>query len=341
MGYAEGVVNMKAMVFYGQGKKLQLEEVEKPNPQYKELLIQVEACGVCRTDLHIIDKELAFPKLPLILGHQIVGIVTQKGKGCTSSLQINDRVGIPWLGGCCGHCSYCLEGKENLCTQAVFTGYTKNGGFAEYTTASEAFSFPIPKEFSATHAAPLLCAGLIGFRSFRLLGNAENIGFFGFGSAAHILIQIALFLGKKVWAFTKKGDQKGQDFARSLGAIVAEDSDKAPPNTLDAAIIFAADGNLIPIALKAVKKGGSVVCAGIHMSDIPSFPYSLLYGERILRSVTNLTRLDGEHFFTLLKEIPLETSIHTYPLEKANEALLDLRNGVISGSSVLIPFTDA
>lgn len=284
------------MIFVKPKTPLKLVDIPIPEPGIGQILIRVAACGVCRTDLHIFEGELSHPKLPLVFGHQIVGQITQLGPQ-SSRFAIGQRVGVPWLGKSCGQCPYCQENRENLCDFAVYTGYQMNGGYAEYCVAEENFVFPIPEQYSSAHAAPLLCAGLIGYRSLRLCGSAKRLGFYGFGAAAHILIQAARALGKEVFAFTRPQDAEAQDFARSLGALWAGGSDEKPPFELDAALIFAPSGELVPLALQAVKKGGSVVCAGIHMSDIPSFPYAYLYGERILRSVTNLTREDGNLFF--------------------------------------------
>lgn len=309
-------------------------ELPIPDPEAGQVLIKVDACGVCRTDIHVYDGDLTHPKLPLILGHQIVGTIVKKGEGCTH-FSVGDRVGAPWLAKSCGHCPYCRTGHENLCDDGLYMGYQLNGGFAEYCTAYEDYIFPIPDNYSSLHAAPLLCAGLIGYRTLRLAGEGKRLGFYGFGAAAHILIQAACYQGREVYAFTREGDVQGQAFAKSLGAIWAGSSNESPPVPLDAALIFAPAGELVPIALKAVKKGGSVVCAGIYMSDIPSFPYSLLYGERNLQSVTNLTREDGRQFFNLVEKAKIETMVHPYPLEKANEAIQDLKAGKLTGSAVL------
>ncbi len=325
---------MRAMVLVEPKMPLQLQEVPIPEPQSGQLLIKIEACGVCRTDLHIFDNELTEPNLPLILGHQIVGTVVKRGENC-SLFAINDRVGAPWLAKTCNSCTYCKEGLENLCDNGLFMGYQLNGGYAEYCVAYEEYVFAIPKKYSSLHAAPLLCAGLIGYRTLRLAGDAKKIGFYGFGAAAHILAQVARYQQSQVFAFTRPGDIKTQNFAKKLGAIWAGGSNELPDVMLDAALIFAPAGEVIPQALKAVKKGGSVICAGIHMSDIPSFAYSLLYGERILRSVTNLTRDDGRDFFELAQKTNIETKITVYPLEQANNALEDLRAGKFTGSAVL------
>ena len=328
---------MRAMVLVEQKKPLQLMDLPIPQPVEGQVLIKVEACGVCRTDLHIYDKELSHPNLPLVLGHQIVGTIVSQGIGC-SHFALGDRIGVPWLGKSCQHCSYCKEGQENLCDQGLYTGYQLNGGFAEYCVAYEEYIFPIPESYSSFHAAPLLCAGLIGYRTLRLAGEGRSIGFYGFGAAAHILIQIACYQGRKVYAFTREGNIQDQNFAKSLGALWAGSSNEKPPVALDAALIFAPVGELVPVALQAIKKGGSVVCAGIHMSDIPSFPYSLLYGERVLRSVTNLTREDGRQFFEIIQKAQIETKVNIYPLEQANEALRDLKEGKLTGSAVLTLF---
>ncbi len=325
---------MRAMVLKQPGKPLSLMEVPKPSAGPLEVLLKVSACGLCRTDLHIYDGELPHPKLPLIMGHQIVGVVEEVGRD-VSSVKAGDRVGVPWLGSCCGNCPYCLSGQENLCDKALYTGYHIDGGFAEFCVANSHFVFPIPENYSDTQAAPLLCAGLIGFRSLRKTENAQNIGFYGFGAAAHILIQVVNKRGGKVFAFTKKGDTERQTFAKALGAYWVGDSDSPPEEKLDAAIIFAPVGRLIPQALKAVRKGGRVVCAGIHMSDIPSFPYSLLWEERSITSVANLTRQDGLDFLALAPQIPVKTEVHTYPLERTNEAIEELRHGRFSGATVI------
>jgi alcohol dehydrogenase, propanol-preferring len=326
---------MRAMILDAPGKPLRLVDLPLPTPSCNQVLIQVHTCGICRTDLHIVDGELTSPKLPLIPGHQIVGKIVKIGEKVTK-FQVGERVGVPWLGHTCNHCRYCLAGKENLCDQAQFTGYQIDGGYAEYTVASDRFCFPIPPNYPDLQAAPLLCAGLIGYRAFRMVEDAKNIGFYGFGSAAHILIQVASSQNRQVFAFTRPGDTEGQEFARSLGAVWAGSSDELPPEPLDAAIIFASVGSLVPAALKSVCKGGIVVCAGIHMSDIPTFPYEILWGERILRSVANLTRQDGEKFLALAPQIPIHTEVEAFPLTAANEALESLRSGKICGAAVLI-----
>ncbi|MEL7076552.1 MAG: zinc-dependent alcohol dehydrogenase family protein [Cyanobacteria bacterium J06648_1] len=325
---------MRGMILTKAGQPLQLQELPIPKPQPEQVLLKVHVCGICRTDLHVVDGELDKPKLPLILGHQIVGTVIET-RTKANKYPIGTRVGVPWLGHTCNCCRYCLTGKENLCDRALFTGYDLNGGYAEYAVADESFCFPIAENFSDLQAAPLLCAGLIGYRSYRMTEDAQKIGFYGFGAAAHILIQVANYQDKQVYAFTRSGDTKGQEFARSLGAVWAGSSDELPPEELDAAIIFAPVGKLVPAALKAVAKGGIVVCAGIHMSDIPSFPYQILWEERVLRSVANLTRRDGDEFLALAPQIPIQTEVTAFPLAQANEALNALRSGKINGAAVL------
>jgi alcohol dehydrogenase, propanol-preferring len=309
---------------------------EIPRPGPNDLLIQVRACGVCRTDLHIVDGELPDPKLPLIPGHQIVGVVTGAGADVTR-FRNGDRVGMPWLGGTCGVCSYCRTGRENLCDRAQFTGYTRDGGFAEFAAADARFAFPMPAGLGDGEAAPLLCAGIIGFRALRLAGDAERVGFYGFGAASHIAVQVARYRGQKVYAFTRPGDTRGQEFARSLGAVWAGGSDQRPPEQLDAALIFAPVGPLVPAALAATAKGGTVVCAGIHMSAIPSFPYELLWGERVVRSVANMTRTDGEEFLAMAKEAGVRTTTTTFSLPEANDALTRVREGRLEGAAVVVP----
>lgn len=325
---------MKAMVLHTVGKPLELQGIPIPKPNPYQLLLQVEACGVCRTDLHIIDGELENPNLPLVPGHQIVGTVEEVGKNVTG-FKTGQKVGVPWLGYTCGNCEFCQKDQENLCDNAQFTGYDINGGFAEYAVANAQYCFPIPKQYSSVQAAPLLCAGLIGYRSLRKAGNAQRLGFYGFGSAAHILTQVALHQNKEVFAFTRPGDTKGQQFAKKLGAIWSGGSQTQPPQKLDAAIIFAPVGSLVPEALKTIKKGGKVICAGIHMSNIPGFAYSNLWEERSIESVSNLTRQDGVKFMELAPEIPIKSRITTYDLEDANQALDDLRAGNFEGSAVL------
>ena len=325
---------MRAMILDRAGQPLRESDLPMPQPQPEQVLLKVKVCGICRTDLHIVDGELPKPKLPLVLGHQIVGEIIATGNKATK-YSLGTRVGVPWLGHTCHSCPYCLAGKENLCDRALFTGYDLNGGYAQYTVADENFCFPIPQGFPDLQAAPLLCAGLIGYRSYRMTEDAVKIGFYGFGAAAHILIQVANYHRKQVYAFTRSGDTRGQKFALNLGAVWAGGSDELPPEPLDAAIIFAPVGKLVPAALKAVAKGGIVVCAGIHMSDIPSFPYQILWSERILRSVANLTRQDGEEFLALAPQIPIHTEVTSFPLSQANQALNALRTGKINGAAVL------
>jgi len=325
---------MRAMVLEKVGSPLILKDVPIPIPTAHEVLIKNKTCGVCRTDLHIFDGELPHPKLPLILGHQVVGIVEKVGDK-VSKHKVGDPIGVPWLGGCCNKCEFCLSGRENLCDNAVYTGYMRDGGYAEYCTALEDFVLPIPEAYDDIHAAPLLCAGLIGYRAFRLAGKAKVLGLYGFGSSAHLLLQVAKHLGSKTYVFTRPGDTKTQDFARSLGATWAGGSDELPPVLLDAALIFAPVGALYPQALKAVKKGGKVISAGIHMSDIPSFPYDLLWGERSMSSVANLTRQDGKDFIDLAKKTPIDVKVTVFPLEEANQALAAIKNGSLEGSAVL------
>ncbi len=322
------------MVLERQREPLRMEDVAVPEPGVGQVLIRVRACAVCRTDLHIVDGELTGPKLPLIPGHQIVGEVVAMGEG-TGRFSEGERVGVPWLGWTDGECRYCRRGQENLCEGARFTGYQIDGGYAEYTVADERFCFPIPEGYPDLQAAPLLCGGLIGYRSLRMTGDAERLGLYGFGSSAHMIAQAAVYQGRRVFAFTRPGDEEAQRFARSLGAGWAGGSDERPPEELDAAIIFAPVGSLVPAALRAVAKGGVVVCAGIHMSDIPSFPYEILWGERVLRSVANLTRRDGEEFLELAPKVPIRTTVETFPLERTNEALDALREGRIEGSAVV------
>jgi alcohol dehydrogenase, propanol-preferring len=328
---------MRAMILKRAGIPLQLiQDVGLGEPQPGEVVIKVHACGVCRTDLHIIDGELDRPKLPLILGHEIVGTVCGTGSGVIA-LKPGDRVGVPWLGGTCGACDYCRSGRENLCERARFTGYQIDGGYAEIARADARFCFPLPAAFGDVDAAPLLCAGLIGYRALKLAGDAERLGLYGFGAAAHIAVQVARHRGQRVYAFTKPGDRLGQDFARALGAEWAGGSDELPPVPLDGVLIFAPVGPLVPAALAATAKGGTVVCAGIHMSDIPSFPYRLLWHERVVRSVANLTRQDGEEFLALAAVVPVRTTTEAFPLADANEALRRLRTGAVEGAAVLVP----
>jgi propanol-preferring alcohol dehydrogenase len=326
---------MRAMVLQAPHQPLQALQLPVPQPGPEQVLIRVQACGVCRTDLHILDGELAHPKLPLILGHQIVGTVVAVGAK-VQKYQAGDRIGVPWLGYTDGTCRFCLKDQENLCDHARFTGYDIDGGFAEYTVADQRFCFRLPEAYTDAEVAPLLCAGLIGYRTYRLAGeNIERLGIYGFGAAAHIIAQVAVHRGKKVFAFTKAGDIPAQEFARRLGAVWAGGSDELPPEELDAALIFAPVGPLMVSALKATAKGGVVVSGGIHMSDIPSFPYHLLWEERVMRSVANLTRQDGEEFLAIAPQVPVRTEVQTFPLEQANEALERLRKGQIQGAAVL------
>jgi alcohol dehydrogenase, propanol-preferring len=326
---------MRAMILERPRTPLREVECPVPSPGPEQILIRVGACGVCRTDLHVVDGELTEPKLPLVPGHEIVGTVEQKGER-VDRFAVGDRVGVPWLGLTCGHCAYCRSGRENLCDAPRFTGYQIDGGYAQYTVADARYCFPIPSGYSDAEAVPLLCAGLIGYRALRMAGDAQRLGIYGFGAAAHIITQVARHQGSRVYAFTKPGDRDGQQFARDLGAAWAGDSTSLPPEPLDAAILFAPVGELVPLALQAVAKGGTVVCAGIHMSPIPTFPYRLLWGERVLRSVANLTRRDGEEFLSLVPHVPVRTEVETFPLAEANEALLRLRTGRIRGAAVLL-----
>jgi len=331
---------MIAMVLEEPGKLLVQKEVLVPEPGPSQVLIRVHACGVCRTDLHIFDSELLDAKFPLILGHEIVGTVVKLGE-MVNRLKIGERVGVPWLGYSCNNCTYCDKNRENLCESPLFTGYTIDGGFAEYTVADHRYCFKLPHLYSDVNVAPLLCAGLIGYRSYRMTGQGVNhLGIYGFGAAAHIIAQVASYEGKQIYVFTRPGDTAGQEFARSLGAVWAGDSTELPPEKLDAAIIFAPVGSLIPLALRATVKGGTVVCGGIHMSDIPSFPYNTLWDERILRSVANLTRRDGEEFFNVAPNMPVRTEVQLFSLNQANEALNLLREGRIKGAAVLEIFVD-
>jgi len=326
---------MRAMVLESPGSVLR--QVELPLPKYgaDEILLKVSACGVCRTDLHILDGELSEPRLPLIPGHEIVGTVIAKGER-VERFSIGQRLGVPWLGHTCGHCRYCMSGRENLCDASRFTGYTLNGGYAEYAVADQHYCFALPDGYSDAEAAPLLCAGLIGYRALVAAGDAQTIGIYGFGAAAHIIAQVARWQGRKVFAFTKPGDLAGQRFAGELGAAWAGDSTAAPPEAMDAAILFAPVGALIPQALRHTAKGGTVVCAGIHMSDVPGFPYSILWGERTVRSIANLTRRDGEEFLAIAPRTGVRTEVETFRLEQANEALARLRDGRIRGAAVLV-----
>jgi len=326
---------MRAMILKKPGAGLCEADLPQPKPGPDQMLIRVCACGVCRTDLHVVDGELPNPKLPLVPGHEVVGIVAQKGER-VDRFSKGDRVGIPWLARTCGICRYCLGGRENLCDRPGFTGYTFDGGYAEYVLADQHYCFRIPAAYGDAEAAPLLCAGLIGYRSLMLAGDAARLGIYGFGAAAHIVTQVARHQGRQVYAFTRAGDEEAQRFARELGAVWAGDSTSLPPEQLDAAILYAPVGALVPTALRAVAKGGTVVCAGIHMSDIPSFPYRLLWSERTVRSVANLTRRDGEEFLDLAPRVPVSTEIQTFSLAEANEALRRLRDGQIRGAAVLI-----
>ena len=329
--------HMRAMLIERPGEPLRLRSVPIPRPGPGQVLIRVRACGVCRTDLHIMDGELPNPKLPLILGHEIAGEVVETGPG-VERFQPGQRIGVPWLGDTCGTCLYCRSGQENLCDRPGFTGYSLDGGFAEYTLADQRYCFPLPEAYSDLQAAPLLCAGLIGYRAYRLAGpGVERLGIYGFGAAAHIIAQVAVAQGKQVYAFTRAGDEQAQEFARRLGAFWAGSSDAPPPEALDAALIFAPVGGLVPAALRAVRKGGTVVCGGIHMSDIPAFPYRLLWEERVLRSVANLTRQDGEELLEVAPRVPVRTEVNPFPLESANEALDLLRSGKLQGAVVLEP----
>jgi propanol-preferring alcohol dehydrogenase len=326
---------MRAMLFERPGEPLREAELAMPRPGPRQLLIRVHACGVCRTDLHVVDGELTEPKLPLIPGHEIVGTVVGWGEG-VSDFKSGDRVGVPWLGWTCGQCAYCKSGRENLCDFAKFTGYTLDGGYAEYTTADQRYCFPIPESYGDAEAAPLLCAGLIGYRSLIKAGDGKRLGLYGFGAAAHIIAQIARYQQRQIYAFSRPGDTQAQEFALDLGAVWAGGSNDAPPEKLDAAIIFAPAGDLVPQALKVLVKGGTLVCGGIHMSDIPSFPYSILWEERSICSVANLTRSDGVELMALAPKVPVRTEVETFPMQQANEALNRLRSGNIRGAAVLI-----
>ncbi len=326
---------MRAMLFEGVGRPLREATVARPVAGPGQVLLAVRSCAVCRTDLHIVDGDLTKPKLPLVPGHEIVGVVEEVGEGVDQFAR-GGRVGVPWLGWTCGECAYCSSGRENLCDRAQFTGYDLDGGYAEYAVADHRYCFPIPDGYPDLQAAPLLCAGLIGYRSYRLAGDAERLGIYGFGGAAHIITQVARHQSRRVFAFTQPGDADGQQFARELGAEWAGGSDEAPPVELDAAIIFAPVGSLVPAALRAVARGGTVVCGGIHMSEIPPFPYDILWGERTVRSVANLTREDGDEFFRVAPAVPVRTEVQPYPLTQANQALDDLRSGSVRGAAVLV-----
>jgi len=325
---------MRAMVFEKTGTRLVLRDVPKPKSGRGQLLVRVNACAVCRTDLHIVDGELPDPKLPLILGHQIVGRVEQIGAN-TGGFSMGDRVGIPWLGWTDGDCAYCRSNRENLCDRAKFTGYNIDGGYAEFTAAEARYCFHLPDEYNDVDAAPLLCAGMLGYRSYRKTGDAHRLGIYGFGNAAHLIAQVARYEKKEIYAFTRPGDKAGQESARSLGAVWSGGSDEMPPEKLDAAIIFAPVGALVPVALPALAKGGIVVCGGIHMSDIPSFPYVDLWQERVICSVANLTRRDGEEFLKIAPRVPVKTKVETFSLEEANTALEKFRAGELDGNAVL------
>jgi propanol-preferring alcohol dehydrogenase len=324
------------MAFQAPGRPLELQHRDIPAPGRGQLLLKVLACAVCRTDLHIVDGDLAPVRQSIVPGHEIVGEVAGLGEG-VEGFGLGQRVGVGWLGHTCGACRFCAHGEENLCDNAQFTGYHRDGGFADYAIADAAFSFPLPSAYGDAEAAPLLCAGLIGYRSLKMAGPGKTLGIYGFGAAAHIVAQVAVWQGRSVYAFTRQGDTAAQAFARSLGCVWAGDSVEAPPTELDAAIIFASVGALVPLALSAVRKGGVVVCGGIHMSDIPGFPYAILWGERVLRSVANLTRKDAEEFLALAPEVPVETAVQTFALAEANEALAALREGRLNGAAVLIP----
>lgn len=331
-----GDVSGSAMVLTAPGQPLQHQRLVWHKPRYGQVLVQVHACGVCRTDLHVVDGELPHPTLPLVPGHEIIGSVAALGEG-VEQFRIGDRVGVPWLGSACGVCDYCRTARENLCESAGFTGYQRDGGYADYTLADARFCFAIPAAYSDQAAAPLMCAGLIGYRALRKAGDGLRLGLYGFGAAAHILAQVARFQGRRVFAFTRPGDRAAMSFARDLGAAWTGSSEEPAPEALDAAIIFAPAGALVPAALRAVRPGGRVVCAGIHMSDIPSFPYELLWREREIVSVANLTRRDGEEFLTLAPQVPVRTATVPYALADANAALNELRAGAIQGAAVLIP----
>jgi alcohol dehydrogenase, propanol-preferring len=325
---------MRAMFLERQREPLRPAELPEPRPGSGQVLVSVRTCGVCRTDLHIADGDLTEPKLPLVPGHQIVGTVAEPGEGA-ERFAVGDRVGVPWLGWTCGECRYCLGGRENLCDRARFTGYDVDGGYAELAVADERFCFPVPEGYPDEQAAPLLCAGLIGYRALRLVGDAERVGFYGFGASAHILCQVAAHQGRRVFAFTREGDEEGQAFARELGAEWAGSSEEAPPEEIDGAIVFAPVGALMTTALRHSAKGARIISAGIHMSDIPSFPYAELWGERVLGSVANLTRQDGEEFMALASRVPIRTKVEVYSLEAANEALDSIRSGSLKGAAVL------
>ena len=333
---SEGDLIGSAMVLAAAGRPLERRRLIWRKPRAGEVLLKIHACGVCRTDLHVVDGELPHPKLPLVPGHETIGTVVARGEE-VDHFQIGDRVGVPWLGYACGTCDYCCTARENLCEEAGFTGYQRDGGYAEYMVADARFCFAIPSAYSDESAAPLMCAGLIGYRALCKAGDADRIGLYGFGAAAHILAQVAHYQGRRVFAFARPGDEAAMAFARQLGAVWAGPSDQRPPEELDAAIIFAPVGSLVPAALRAIRPGGRVVCAGIHMSDIPSFPYELLWREREIVSVANLTRRDGAEFLALAPKVPVRTEIVRYPMADANKALDDLRSGNIRGAAVLVP----
>jgi propanol-preferring alcohol dehydrogenase len=327
---------MRAMVLERLGAPLAFVERPDPRPADGEVRVRVAACGVCRTDLHVVDGELSNPKLPLVPGHEIVGRIDMVGER-VAALEVGRRVGVPWLGQTCGLCQYCCSGRENLCDRPLFTGYTRDGGYATHVIADARYVFPLPELGDDAATAPLLCAGLIGWRSLQIAGDCKKLGLYGFGAAAHIIAQVARWQGREVFAFTRAGDSAAQAFAKKLGACWTGSSDDIPPEPLDCAIIYAPVGALVPAALRAVRKGGRVVCAGIHMSDIPSFPYNILWHERELKSVANLTRQDGEDFFTIVPKVGIKTETTSYPLTRANEALADLRGGRVHGAAVLVP----
>jgi alcohol dehydrogenase, propanol-preferring len=330
---------MRAMILEKPRQPLRSRDAPKPKPGVGQLLVRVATCAVCRTDLHVVDGELPDPKLPLIPGHQIVGRIEQLGEG-VQGFSAGDRIGIPWLGWTDGDCVYCRSNRENLCNRARFTGYTIDGGYAEFTVADARFCFHLPNEYNDVDVSPLLCAGMLGYRSYRKTGDAHRLGIYGFGNAAHLIAQVAIYQRRKVFAFTRPGDKAGQESARSLGAVWAGGSDEMPPEKLDAAIIFAPVGELVPLALRALAKGGIVVCGGIHMSDIPSFPYTDLWGERVICSVANLTRRDGEEFLEIASRVPVRTKTEMFPLEEANTALEKFRSGQLNGTAVLVISTE-
>jgi len=325
----------QAMVLDAPGRPLLARQIALREPGPGEVLIKVAACGVCRTDLHVVDGELTQPKLPLVLGHEVVGRVLAVGAG-VERFREGERVGVPWLAATCGHCPHCLAARENVCDAPQFNGYTRDGGYASHMLADAAYVFALPDAYDDAHAAPLLCAGLIGYRSLRFADDARSLGIYGFGAAAHLIAQLAIWQGRRVFAFTRPGDAEGQAFARALGCAWAGDSTQAPPEPLDAAVLYAPVGSLLPVALRAVRKAGTVICGGIHMSDIPSFPYEILWGERVVRSVANLTRADGEEFLALAPRVPIRTHVQTWPLAQANEALDALRSGRVQGAAVLL-----